>query len=94
MWGGIGLRGKKIIRRVLIFASIILVLYVIYVIKNITLYKLEAEIKAEFDKVSSIEVIDNAPDCTLYVYLDSGNYEFEDIEPIFIKLMCCGQAFL
>ena len=87
MWGGIGLRGKKIIRKVLILASIILVLYVIYVIKNITLYKLEAEIKDEFDNVSGIKVTDNGPNCTLYVYLDSGSYEFEDIEPIFIKLI-------
>ena len=87
MWGGIGLRGKKIIRRVLILASIILVLYVLYVIKNMTLYKLESVIKDEFDNVSDIKVADNGPDCYIYVYVDEDCCEFEDIEPIFISIM-------
>ena len=80
------MRGKKIIRRVLILASIILVLYVIYVIKNITLYKLEAEIKDEFDNVDCLEVWDSGPHCTVVVFVDKDS-DFEDIEPVFISMM-------
>lgn len=81
------MRGKKIIRRLLILLCILFVLIILYYINNRTIYRIESKIKEKFNAVESIEVSDTGPHCTLYVYLDSGNYEFEDIEPIFISLM-------
>ena len=81
------MRKKKLIRRLLILLCTLLVLIILYYINNRTIYRIEGKIKEKFNTVKSIEVSNTGPYCTLYVYLDSGDYEFEDIEPIFISLM-------
>lgn len=81
------MRRKKIIFIVLILSCIVFIIFTIHFIKNRALYKLEAEIKAEFDNVNCIEISGYGPDCYVNVYVDKECCEFEDIESIFIELM-------
>ena len=81
------MRKKKLTYGILILLLIVAVLFIMYYINNITIYKLENEIKTEFDSVTGIKVVDNGPDCHIFVYVDKECYKFEDIEPIFIGIM-------
>lgn len=81
------MRRKKIICIVSLLLLIVLVAFIIDYINSRTLYKFEAEIKEQFDKVKGFEVSNYGPHCDILVYLDTDDYEYEDIEPIFIDIM-------
>lgn len=78
---------KKIKYILVILVCFVLITLLIYHLKNLTIYKLEWEIKGEYDNVKRITVADNGPDCYIFVYMKEGTYGFEDIEPIFIRIM-------
>lgn len=81
------MRRKKIIGIVLIILLIVLVIFIRNYVSNRMLYKLEAEMKVEFNDVDNIKISNYGPHCTISVYLDEGAYKLKDIEPMFIWTM-------
>ena len=79
-------------KRVLILVCLIIFLLTgVFIIRglvnNSEFNNLKKEVAAEFDYVKKMTLSNNGPHCTIDVYLDSDDYDFEKVEKVFIEIM-------
>lgn len=78
---------KKIIIILAVLLLIILFISVKNRIENRTFYTFKASIENEFSYVQNISLLNHGPHCTIILYLKKESCNFEQIEPLFIKVM-------
>ena len=83
--------GDNMKKKMLIIGTFITIIILFIFIKdrieNRTFYDFKSLIKDEFSYVHNISLINYGPHCTIFVYLKKENFDFDKIEPVFIKMM-------
>ena len=78
---------KKALLFCLVTFCLVSFLLILNKIVDSTFYQYKKQILTEYKHIDKIELRNYGPECTIAIYVKDGHFDYEEIEPIFIKAM-------
>ena len=78
---------KKALLFCLVIFCLVSFLLMLNKIVDSTFYQYKKQILTEYKHIDKIELRNYGPECTIAIYMKDGYFDYEEIEPIFIKAM-------